>query len=387
MIKKIVVGLLAVIILICLLLIAYLFSISVDRPTDNLEPISVVHDQQYHENAIKAEQWLASVYETNLFPSFSVSIGIQGKLVWEGIIGHADINNRRVADQNTRYKIGSISKPITATALMRMQEKQLLALDDNFLSHVRDYPTENSGFTLKHLLTHQSGVRHYIDELSENLSNTEYPSTREAAAIVQNDALLFSPGQGFHYSTYGYTLLSLAMESAYAQPFERIMYEEVFKPAGMTATQFDKAGTKTTTDIATPYLNVGTSLFESPDVNASNKYAGGGYLSTPSDLVRFAHALLNNSLITVESTEVMWTPVALSNGEMNPENYALGFRVGQDDVGRFVHHGGKSVGGYSFLLIYPDLDLVVAFSTNVTPSENSFDRLQQAQKIARLFIN
>jgi serine beta-lactamase-like protein LACTB len=89
----------------------------------------------------------------------------------------------------------------------------------------------------------------------------------------------------------------------------------------------------------------------------------------------------------VESTEVMWTPVALSNGEMNPENYALGFRVGQDDVGRFVHHGGKSVGGYSFLLIYPDLDLVVAFSTNVTPSENSFDRLQQAQKIARLFIN
>src|SRR5690606_32891409 len=110
MIKKIVVGLLAVIILICLLLIAYLFSIRVDRPTDNLEPISVVHDQQYHENAIKAEQWLASVYETNLFPSFSVSIGIQGKLVWEGIIGHADINNRRVADQNTRYRIGKIGR-------------------------------------------------------------------------------------------------------------------------------------------------------------------------------------------------------------------------------------------------------------------------------------
>lgn len=109
-------------------------------------------------------------------------------------------------------------------------------------------------------------------------------------------------------------------------------------------------------------------------------------MSTPSDMVRFANSLLNNNLITVDSKETMWTPVALNNGEMNPENYALGFRVGQDDLGRFVHHGGRSIGGYSFLLIYPDLDFVVAFSTNITPSGNYFDRLQEAKKVARLFV-
>ncbi len=103
-------------------------------------------------------------------------------------------------------------------------------------------------------------------------------------------------------------------------------------------------------------------------------------------MVRFANSLLNNILITVDSKETMWSPVTLNNGEMNPENYALGFRVGQDDLGRFVHHGGKSVGGYSFLLIYPDLNVVVAFSTNVTPSGNSFDRLHEAKKVVRLFV-
>lgn len=386
MIKKIVFGVLATIVLAALLLVGYILSIRVDRPFDNAEPISTLHNQKYQDNALKAEQWLKSVYEMNLFPSFSVSIGIQGELAWEGVIGFSDISSRTLADQNIQYRIGSIAKPITATAVMRMQEKQVLAIDSNFNTYVSGYPAENSGFTVKQLLTHQGGVRHYIDELSENFSNKEYLSARQAASIVEKDALLFSPGEGFHYSTYGYTLVSLAMESAYAMPFEKIMYNEVFTPAGMIATQFDKSEKSSQKNIATPYLQVGEYLFKSPNVNLSNKYAGGGYLSTPSDMVRFANSLLNNILITVDSKEIMWSPVALNNGEMNPENYALGFRVGQDDLGRFVYHGGKSVGGYSFLLIYPGLDLVVAYSTNVTPSGNSFDRLQEAKKVARLFV-
>lgn len=386
MIKKIVLGVLATIVLVALLLVGYILSIKVDRPFDNAEPISTLHNEKYQDNASKAEQWLKSIYEKNLFPSFSVSIGIQGELAWEGVIGFSDLSSRTLADQNIQYRIGSISKPITATAVMRMQEKQVLAVDSKFNIYVSDYPAENSGFTIKQLLTHQGGVRHYVDELSENFSNKEYLSARQAASIVENDALLFSPGKGFHYSTYGYTLVSLAMESAYSMPFEKIMYNEVFIPAGMIATQFDKAEKNSKKNIATPYIQVGESLFKSPDVNVSNKYAGGGYLSTPSDMVRFANSLLNNILITVDSKETMWSPVTLNNGEMNPENYALGFRVGQDDLGRFVHHGGKSVGGYSFLLIYPDLNVVVAFSTNVTPSGNSFDRLQEAKKVARLFV-
>ena len=135
---------------------------------------------------------------------------------------------------------------------MRMQEKQLISIDDLFGALVKDYSAENSGFTIKQLLAHQSGVRHYIDQLGENFNRKEYSSTREAASIVENDALLFPPGEQFHYSTYGYTLVSLAMESAYSIPFEKIMYEEVFIPSGMTSTIFDKAENTSKDNMAIP---------------------------------------------------------------------------------------------------------------------------------------
>lgn len=377
---------LASIVLTGLLLIGYVVLAKVERPDGNIEPISTLHNHEYKSNALEAKRWLKSVYELNLFPSFSISVGMQKELVWEGVIGFSDISNRIVASQNTQYRIGSISKSMTATAVMRMQEKQALAIDDLFDVYVSDYPAENSGFTIKQLLTHQGGVRHYINNLSEGYSNKEYASTREAASIVENDGLLFFPGEGFHYSTYGYNLVAVAMESAYSMSFEKIIYDEVFTPAGMTATKFDKVDKSPDRNMATPYLEVSESLYKSPSVNASSKYAGGGYLSTPSDMVRFANALLSNNLITAVSRETMWSPVALNNGEMNTEHYALGFRVGKDDIGRFVFHGGTGIGGYSFLLIYPELDIVVAFSTNVTPSDSSFDRLQEAKKIARLFF-
>ena len=384
--KGIFLGLLLLITLLALLLAGYIFSIKTDRPARDIEPDSVLHNQEYKDKAAQAEQWLKLLYQQNLLPSVSVAVGIRGNLVWESAIGFSDVSSGTLANQSTQYRIGSISKPITTTAIMRMQEKQLISIDDLFGALVKDYPAENSGFTIKQLLAHQSGVRHYIDQLGENFNRKEYSSTREAASIVENDALLFRPGEQFHYSTYGYTLVSLAMESAYSIPFEKIMYEEVFIPSGMTSTIFDKAENTSKDNMATPYLHIGESLYRSPTANSSYKYAGGGYLSTPSDLVRFANSLLNDTLLTDDSKDIMWSPVALANGAMNSENYALGFRVGQDDWGRYVHHGGKSVGGYSFLLIYPEQDVVIAFASNVTPSGESFDRLQEARKLARLFI-
>lgn len=387
MIKKMLFGLLILIVALAVVLAGYIFSVKVERPTNIYQPISVLHEKEYRDSATLAEKRLETLYQNNLVPSASVSVGIQGEIVWEGAIGYSDLKGEALADQNTKYRIGSISKPITATAVMRMQEKEIINIDDAFGVHVPDYPSENSDFTIKQLMTHQSGVRHYTNPLSEIYSSKEYSSTREAASIVEEDALLFAPGEGFHYSTYGYTLLSLAMENAYSLPFEDIMYQEIFLPAGMTSTEFDKNTKYRDESVARPYLHVGESLYKSPNVNSSNKYAGAGYLSTPSDMTRFANALLSDTLVTAASKSIMWERVPLNSGDMNPQNYALGFRVGRDDLGQYLHHGGNSAGGYSFLLIYPEQRVVVALAFNVTPSGNSIDRLSEAKKIARLFIS
>ncbi len=385
MLKKCILGLLAIVLSVALGLTGYIYSKKVERNADTVTPISTTHNPRYRDKVLSAEQWLTSVYQAHLLPSLSVSIGLRGELVWEGVIGYSDVRTDTLASHTTEYRIGSVSKSITAAAAMRMHENNSLPLDSRFEDYVDDYPPENAGFTVKHLLAHQGGVRHYVSDYSEFFSAKEYPTLREAAAIVEDDALLFTPGTGFHYSTYGYTLLSLAMETAYSAPFETLMHQEVFGPIGMIHTHFDKANETPDENRATPYLHVGKALYESPKVDLSYKHAGGGFVSTPTDLIHFGHALLRNTLLREETKTLMWTPPPLENGEINPEYYALGFRVGQDESGGFVHHRGISVGGHAVLLIYPELEVVVALATNVTPADERFDIFEEAKRVMSLF--
>ena len=395
MLKKLLLGFLFLILLLVALVIGYLFSIHAERPAEPPPVTRVILNPAYENQAIAASGWLANLYAEHLVPSVSAAVGINGQLVWQGVIGYADLENKTFATPSTQYRIGSISKPMTAVVLLRLQEQGVLNIDEKFRTYVDDFPASHNQITLKQLASHQAGIRHYQNEIAENFNSTEYPNTRAAAAIVEHDPLLFAPGEGFHYSTYGYTLLSLAMENAVlkqkeqkqaARSFEHIMQDELFTPLALRGTHFNKAGQNDNPNLSVPYLDLGGDLYQSPEPNVSNKYAGGGYLSTPTDLVMFANALLDGSLLSAESLNQLWTPIPLNNRQMNPENYALGFRVGSDDLGKFIHHGGKSVGGYSFLLIYPEARLTIAFATNNTPADNAFNRLAAAQTLARMFL-
>lgn len=385
MVKKIFLGVLAIIVFLLVIVVVYVFSISAARPEAVPAVNTNLYQVAFQSAGVEADNWLKSMYTNNQLPSMSAAVGINGNVVWAGAIGYADLDEKLPATSATRYRIGSISKSITATAVMRMSEKGTMDINSPFNAYVKDFPTTNTGYTIKHLLSHQAGIRHYTKGFSENYNTKEYASTSAAAAIVKNDALLFTPGSGFNYSTYGYNLLALAMESAASLPLQEIMARDVFVPNGMSATHFDNTNLPAAAPQAQPYLLIGDSLFEAPAANLSDRYAGGGYLSTPTDLVKFGNALIGNHFLTQESKNILWTPVPLANGAMNPEYYALGYRVGQDDLGRFVHHGGMSIGGYSFLIIYPDLGIVMAFVSNFTPMESAFDRLEEAKKVVRFF--
>ncbi len=385
MLKKFFLGVVAIIAILIVIVILYVFSINAARPEVAPDVDSNLYQAAFQSAGVEADNWLRSVYANNQLPSMSAAVGINGDLVWAGAIGYADLDEKVPATSDTRYRIGSISKPLTAAAVMRMSEKGTMDINSPFNAYVKDFSEANTGYTIKHLLSHQAGVRHYAKGFSENYNTKEYSSTSAAASIVKNDALLFTPGSGFNYSTYGYNLLALAMESTASLSLEEIMTRDVFAPNGMSATHFDNANLPAAAHTAEPYLLIGDSLFEAPASNLSDRYAGGGYLSTPTDLVKFGNALIGNHFLTQESKNILWTPVPLADGTMNPEHYALGYRVGQDELGRFVHHGGMSIGGYSFLIIYPDLGIVMAFVSNFTPTESSFDRLGEAKKVVHFF--
>lgn len=387
MFKKLFLLVITTIVIICLITGFIIWLRIETKPSELLKSKSVKSLNVLESSNTKAEAWLEFLYDNAQIPSISAAVGVNGDLVWAGTIGYADLKNNILADTNSLYRIGSISKSLTASALMKLKEQGVIDLDSSFYSYVKDFPTKPSDFTIKQLASHQAGIRHYRQGIGfyyENFRNVEYLNTRQAVAIVENDDLLCTPGTGFNYSTYGYTLLALAMESASKYSFEDIMEMEVFSSIEMRSTFFNKIN-NFEKDIVTPYLAVKKSLLKAPEVNLSYKYAGGGYISTPSDLVKFGNALLGNKFLSSSSKDILWSPVLFDNGCINPENYGLGFRVSQDDLGRCIHHGGKSVGGYAYFVIYPELEIVVAFCTNVTPMGFVFDRQKEAQKLAAIF--
>jgi serine beta-lactamase-like protein LACTB len=348
---------------------------------------SEVHDKKYADAARLAEGWLKEIYLTHSFPSVSAAVGIDGQLIWAGAIGFSNIKGGKRATTDTRYRIGSVSKPLTATALMILYEKQMLDINQSFATYGPEIAAQWPDFSIYQLATHQAGIRHYPQGLgfySENFSRKEYPTTALAVAAIDQDKLLFSPGTDFYYSTYGYTLLALAMENASGKPFETLMQDYLFHPAHMSATILDKAD-QTVTNIAVPYMQVNGANYRAPAVNLSYKYAGGGFLSTPSDIVRFGNALLDGSLISRNTRDQLWQTGITHKNKNTNENYAIGFFRSEDLLGPNVNHGGMSVGGLSYLVIYPEQQMVIAFHTNATPMTDDFSRAQAALNLGRLF--
>lgn len=331
-----------------------------------------------------AVAWMAELYRDSGVPSVTAAVGVKGQLLWAGAIGHADLSAAVPATPETRYRIGSISKPITAVTTMRLSVKGIIDIDAPFATYVPDFPSAPAGYSLKQLLSHQAGIRHYVG-MAEAWSDTPYATTSDAAATFAADPLLFPPGRGFAYSSHGYTLVALALEKATGQGYEPLVKGEVLGTAGMVRTGLDRKGMKNADD-ATGYMRVGGLLFPVFADDLSNRYAGGGFRATAIDLVALGNGLTTGALLQPATRDLLWTPVALADGSMNPERYALGFRVGEDELGRFVHHGGTANGGSAMLLIYPDLGLTIALCTNDSTGDAAFDRLAAARRLARLFV-
>ena len=187
--------------------------------------------------------------------------------------------------------------------------------------------------------------------------------------LFADDPLLFQPGTGFAYSTFGYSLLARRMELATALPFPALLEQEVFGPAAMG----DSA-----VDVPAP-MPARVAFYEGGQgryvgaraVDSSYKIAGGGLVSTPADLARLGQALLEGRLLASAQRDAMWTSQPLAGGAPNPQGYALGWRVGQTTrlsgdgrPLRIVHHGGRQSGAAAFLLLVPDEGLAVAVMSN-----------------------
>jgi CubicO group peptidase (beta-lactamase class C family) len=313
-------------------------------------------------------------------PGISVAAAVDGELRYAKGFGKADLENDVSVTTATRFRTASIAKPMTAVAVMQLAEQGRLNLNAEIQTYCPTYPKKQWPLTVRQLLGHLGGVRHY--QRPGEASGTEhFFSISDSLRIFAGDPLLHEPGTRYTYTTYGYVLLGCAVEGASGMSYEEYMQKNIWGPAGMEHTRTDDHFLLIP-DRARGYSKINQELYSrlpaslqsqvrvGQVINASlhdtsMKVPGGGLLSTPSDLVRFALAVLEGKLVKPQTRDAMWTRQKTNDG--NGTNYGLGWALGTlaSNGLPIVSHSGGQAGTAALLVIVPERKMVVAVMTNL----------------------
>jgi CubicO group peptidase (beta-lactamase class C family) len=306
-------------------------------------------------------------------PGVSVAVVQNGEFVWSQGFGMADLENAVPATADTLYRLGSISKPITATASLVLSERGRLDLDAPVQRYCQAFPQKPWPITTRQLLGHLGGIRYYhVPEIPYSRSETD-PEVGNARhfedgiagglGFFANDPLVAPPGTHFTYSTQGYTLVGCAIEGASGQKYADAVRDSVLTRAGMIQTRPDDRFAIVPHRTRFYSKDASGGVVNAEFLDSSYKMPGGGLLSSASDLARFEGAILADHLITRTTREMMWAPQMPSDGQGRMA-YGLGWQLGTVGDVEDVGHGGTQQGTSAMMLIAPAERAGVVVLTN-----------------------
>jgi len=371
-------------------------------PSRRLEPpaaayLEAVEEGQSATRALVAEEKL---------PGMSVAVAVDGEIVWAEGFRWADMELEIPVTPATLFRIGGVSTTLTAAAVGLLYQRDRLDLDAPVQQYVPDFPEREWSVSTRQLMTHTAGIRDQGGE-AEIFRKAPCADDAERLAIFADSSLRFRPGTEYRYSTYGWVLVGAVVAAVADEPYPKFLQREVFAPLGMESTVIDVSD-RAAPERAHLYfprmaLDPSLGLQDAPTVDLSCILPAAGFLSTPSDLVRFGAAMMGNSLLDPATTEELLAPVVLESGE--PTEQALGWTVQRapmgaggtvtlvvgQGLGDAVRRtpisaeavGGNIAGGTASLVIVPEHRLAIAVMTNVSGAENP-SRL--AVRLADVFI-
>jgi CubicO group peptidase (beta-lactamase class C family) len=312
----------------------------------------------------------AGLVQQNL-PGLSVAVGVGGDIVWAEGFGWADMEKRVPVAPGMRFRIGHASKSLTSVAVGLLLEKRQLHLEDEIQTYLPGFPRKQWPVTLRQLMAHVAGVRHYENE-ADSMPTAHCTRTIEGVQRFADHPLRFAPDSEYGYSTFGWVLVSAAVEAAAKEPLSTFMTAQVFKPLGMTATIFESSSDPIA-DRVTFYQrtftgDAGEGVVPASAVDYSCFAGAGAILSTPSDLVRFGLAVNGGKLLQRDTIKKLQTPQVLTSGKET--EYGLGWMVEEVTLAgeptRMVHHASRSLkGGTTSFMTFPARGLVVAVTANI----------------------
>ena len=307
---------------------------------------------------------LMSRYDGEHSPGAAVQVWRDGETLYSKAYGMANLAYGIPFAADTRTNIGSTSKQFTAFAIMLQAERGLLSLDDDIRTHVPELPEFDHTITVRHLITHTSGLREFLNltrMTGRRLDRGDWIDRSEIIDIVKRQpALQNEPGAEWNYNNTAFGLAAVIVERTSGQDFPTFMRENVFEPLGMTRTLVRPSPIHIVPEMSEGYTPGPDGFLQIGDLGGAA--GAGGMYSTLDDLQTWVENYANPRLGSAEIFEEMMTSYVLSDGEET--GYGYGLSVDEQRGLKRVHHGGADVAHRSMLAYYPEIDAGITTQSN-----------------------
>ena len=315
----------------------------------------------------------------NPIAALSIAVARGNEILWAEAFGTVDLELDVAATPAHRFRLGSVSKIFAATLAAELAARGVVDLDAPIERYMPDLPKQHHATTLRQLLTHRGGIRHYTakDDSAESpgpIDRRFYASNTDILAVFINDPLVARPGERVSYSTFGYTLASIVLETAAKLPFLELVQRDIATPLGLATLGGDAPMSLVTHRVSGYHpgdnLRKAFPAFQGKwgniaQNNPAYKWAGGGLLASATDVARFGAAHLAPGKLSKAALDTLFTVYTERNDRSPP--LGLGWRIDEDAAKRLRwHHAGGQDGARASLVVYPKEKLSIAFATNVT---------------------
>lgn len=312
------------------------------------------------------EDFVVRQMTTDKIPGLSIGF-MKGDEIWARGFGFADLENKLPARAESMYRLASVSKPMTAAAVLQLAEKGKINLDAEVQTYVPYFPKKNFPVTVRQLLGHLGGISHYKNYDAEGHFK-DHKNTRQSIAVFENFDLVAEPGTRFSYTSYGYNLLGAVIEGASGEAYADYMRENVWKPLGMNDILMDDPRALIPNRVR-GYENNAGQIRNSEFIDISSRFAAGGTRATVVDLLKFGKGINDGKILSKSSLDLMFNSMVTKSGAFT--NYSAGWDTAPTN-GRFVisHSGGQQETS-TYLFSFPSRNLVIAVMSNLEGANTS----------------
>jgi CubicO group peptidase (beta-lactamase class C family) len=319
--------------------------------------------------------------EFDNMPGLCVLVARDGKIVFQGALGLADVESGRKLDTESKFLIGSITKQFTAAAILSLVDEGKISVDDPLNKYLADFP-RGEDVTIHQLMTHTSGIPSYTDDPAFYGSVTKPTTEEELIATFAGKDFEFEPGSDFRYSNSGYFLLGHIVGKVSGKPLDDYLRETFFEPIGMEHTGMHRVGLELDNE-ANGYSVQGGTITPAIDWAMSRAGGAGGLYSTVGDLMKWNEAVFSGKVLQEETLRKALTAVKESGGGMK---YGYGWMIGRQRGLPVISHAGGLNGFQSNLVRFPRQNVTIVALHNASPAVPDLTPTSITAHLADLFL-